>query len=127
MFIKFEPSACKDVVKEGTGETVPKTFEGYIKLQLISHVERLRIMSKCKFKIDSNGVVKKDEDPLDAIANMIEATQPYFGEINLVRLSDKKKFSSYEEMSFDQDCFGILTEASSQFLNGFKLGNGLPE
>lgn len=111
----FIPSKCK-------GET--KTFEGTITLKVLSTPEKFRLMAKCEFEIGEDGVAKKNLKQLNAIADLIEYTKPYFLKIDLKKIDGSKEFKSYDDLQYDDECSDILIEASTQFLNGFKLGNG---
>lgn len=111
----FTPSECK-------GDN-PK-FSGSITLKVLSTPEKFRLMSKCEFEVGDDGVVKKNMKQLSAIADMIDATKPYFLKVDLKRLSDNKVYQNYSELEFADECATILIEASTQFLNALKVGNG---
>lgn len=111
----FTPSECK-------GDD--RKFEGTITLKVLSTPEKFRLMSKCEFEIGDDGISKKSMKQLNAIADLIDATKPYYLKVNIKKVDGSKEYNSFEDMEYCEDCSTILIETSSKFLNGFKVGNG---
>jgi len=115
MEFEFIPSQCKGDDKQ---------FEGSITLKVLSTSEKFRLISKCEFELDAEGIAKKSMKQLSSIADIIDYTKPYFLKIQLKKVDGSKEYNSYDDLQFNDECSNILIETATQFLNGFKLGNG---
>jgi hypothetical protein len=111
----FTPSQCK-------GDD--KIFEGTVILKVLSTTQKFRLMSKCEFELTEDGLNKKSMKQLNIIADLIDATKPYFLKVEIKNISTGKEYKTFDDLEYNDECSTLLIECATQFMNGFKLGNG---
>lgn len=115
----------KYVPKDAKGDE--KKFEGHVELRMPLFEERLELVEKMGLETDDDGKVKFSEEKKSKISflvGLLKAARPFYVSVNLKRLSDGAVFESYEDLSSDSDCQGIITEVAGVVMNGLKVGNG---
>lgn len=114
MNISFTPSVCTDSVNE-KGVPVPATFDGTLVIRLPSAEERMEYMSEANINVE-------DLKSLKPMPYMMKKSYDHIVKIDLKKKSDGKKISTVDELRFDPDCFGIVTELAGKMMGGFVLG-----
>jgi hypothetical protein len=100
----YIPSYCK-------GDD--RTFEGKITLRVPSAPERFRYL-----RLATNLNNSDDGQNLEAIAVMIEKLEYHIEKVDIKRLSDGKRYTSYDDLTYDTGANQLLIETSSWLLNG---------
>ena len=116
--VKFVPSVAK-------GEE--KTFEGFIELKPLGFDERFEMLDVLGIDLDDEGKIELPQDKkaqIRMMRKMVDFAKKQYLTVSLKKLSTGEEYTSFDDLSIDQDCNGILIEVATQVMNGFKLGNG---
>jgi hypothetical protein len=111
--IEFVPELAK-------GES--PQFKGKITLKLPTFDERFGFFEHCGFDLNDKGEVDmKSTKPIPMLRKMVEYSQKFYQNVELERVSDGSKYSSFEDLSYDNDTSPILVEVAGLVMNGFKI------
>lgn len=110
-----------------TFKFVPKSlegteFSGHVMIDLLKYTDRLRLTSKCQFKIDESGKIAVGVEALETIATMIDLSEPHIKEVDIK--SKDTHFKSFEDLQCGAPsdlCGKILSECASVVMNGNEL------
>jgi hypothetical protein len=112
--LKFIPSA---VSAEGA------TLTGHLILKVPNLSEKLDIEAVRGSSLDGDGNVTTEKIPVVKILkDVLKLVQPFFIEVQITK-ADKTEHKSYDDLSDDPDCHGILIEVATKYMSGFKVGN----
>lgn len=100
-------------------------FEGEVMLAPLSFDQRYGMIEECGFELDEKGEVGANLKALGPMRKMVKLSKPHIKKVNLVRKSDKKHFTSYDELTMDSDCDKILIGIASFLMGGNKPGKPL--
>lgn len=114
MDVKFIPSVCTDKEKSKA------TFSGHIDMKVPTFDERYQFIEDCGIDVMDDGGVEKKGSNFSIIRNMVKASAKFYKSVSLTRLSDGKKFESFDELSMDPECDVILIEAAKEVRQGFR-------
>jgi hypothetical protein len=113
---KFVPSLCK-------GED--KKLNGYLMLKVPNFSERMDLQDMRSSQSIEDGKIVQEKIPvMQMIRKIVAYLKPFFIEIKLSSLDGSKVIASYDEMTEDENCHGILIEIAGQYATGLPLGNG---
>lgn len=112
----FIPSAC-------TGDEA--TFEGSIELRFPSFDEKFDYLEGMNVQVEDDGSVGMGgtSDRLKMMRKMVAMSAKHYVSVSLKNKSSGEEFKSFEDMTADGDCHGILIEVASKLLQGLKVGN----
>lgn len=113
MNISFIPEAC-------VGEKAQ--FEGALVIRLPSAEERCDYMAEANINFAEvrEGI---NNSALKPMGMLIRKSYDHIVKVDLKKKSDGKKVNSIEDLKYDPDCFGILTEIAGKLMSGgFVLG-----
>jgi hypothetical protein len=113
MEIDWKPNAAK-------GDDA--VFSGSIKMRVPTFSERYEYMESAGFEIGEDGAVEANMKQMGAIRRLVEKSKAHYGAVDLTRVSDGKKFSSYEEMETDPACDPIIIEFAMACMTGVQPG-----
>ena len=130
----FIPKACYDRKAwedvrneqgEKTGERkevdVKATFSGELVIYRPTIDERYEFAELLGLDVSKDGeVVQSEGSVVKMMRNLLRASEKFYAKVALKRLSDGQEFKSFEELSVDPDCEGILIEVGMQIKNGFR-------
>jgi hypothetical protein len=113
--IKFVPQAA-------SGKH-PK-FEGDVTIRTPTNVELWELLEVLGYELGDDGKVKAvtDEGKIKKMAKMVKASLPFIAAVNLTKLKEGTKLSTVDDLMYDRDCQGILTEVATAIIQGFGPG-----
>lgn len=97
-------------------------YKGVVKLKLLKFSERSRLIKIVNFKVESENQVVTLADKYESNACLAEIVNEYL--ISLEVYKGNKKFSSLEELDYDDDVVSFYTEVGMVLIKGVDLGNG---
>lgn len=134
--VKFIPKVCgphteivmvpAKVVGEAMGQKTVKreaSFKGFILLRGTTYDERMEMLESNQLMANAKGEVT--DTPISVISELrklVKKSQEHYIKVELERLSDGKKFTSFEEMAIEPECDAILSEVGFALRSGFKPG-----
>lgn len=121
MNIGFVPSVCK-------GDNA--TFKGSIIIRVPTFFEKMEYQEKADLnfaafeKLSQEGLTQSEKLDImksisPSIRKLAEMSVKHYVKIDLERVSDGKKFSSFEDMSYEPDCGEIIMEVANGLLTQF--------
>lgn len=110
---KFTPEACK-------GENA--VFSGDIILTAPTFDDRYDYIEKANFEMDENGQIKAGLSQMPALRKMVKFSQKHYKEVSLINNKTAETYGSFDDLTYDPACDGILIEVAMALMNGFKLG-----
>lgn len=125
MQIKFVPTLCTDheVEENGQKSLVKATFMGHLVLKGNTYDERMELLESMGLTANAQGEVSGAQIPIvSQLRKLVKKSQEHYVSVDLERISDGKKFTSFEEMSTDGECDPIITEVGYALRSGFKPG-----
>ncbi len=114
MEIVYTPAVCKKV------EDQEPTFTGTLKLKVPNFDERYQFIEDAGLDVGDDGGLQKKGGNFAIIRNLVKASEKFYISVDLARISDGKKFTSFQEMTMDSDCDEVLIEIAKEIRSGFK-------
>lgn len=107
-----------DYVPTEAREGDNQLYRGSVKIEEPDVLQRLEYMSE--LEMDKTGKVdkKKLEKHWKSLIPVLKKAKNHILQVDLVRLSDEKRYSCYDDLSHDMSCTNMLIEISSVVLNG---------
>lgn len=126
--IQFVPSVCKVTTNKKTHEVVQPTFSGTVTLRKLTCDEKYALLESCGFEVDEadgETTVKtpKGKSPFSTLRTLISMSKGHYEAVDLTRLADGQKFTSFDDMDTEDDCHPIMTEVANRMVAGFQVGN----
>lgn len=114
MELEYVPKACRgDKAK----------FQGSILLRVPTFDEKYQYIEESGFELEDDGTVRASIKQIGALRKIAKLAEKHCLKVTLEKLDDKKKISSYQEMTEDPDCEALILELATGLLNQFKPGN----
>lgn len=120
MEINFEPSVCRE--KTVDGQLVNNTFEGHIRLKVPTFDERYQFTEDCGMVVADDGGIERKASNFTIMRNMVKLSQKFYVSVEMKKLADGSVYTSFDELSADPDCDGILLEVAREVRSGFRPG-----
>lgn len=104
-------------------------FKGEIVLKLPAYEERLEMLADHPELLeDSQQSGSKKKQNMSAlqmktVLAMVKWSYNYYNKVDLVRLADKKKFTSLDDLRYSNDTQAIIQDVAVKLAQGFELGN----
>lgn len=114
MEILYTPSVCKQVDDQAP------TFKGEIKVKVPNFEERYQFIEDAGLDVGDDGGIQKRGGNFAIIRNMVKASEKFYVSIDLTRISDDKKFNSFQDLTMDSTCDEILIEVAKEIRSGFR-------
>jgi len=117
MNISFIPESCK-------GEAA--LFEGSLVIRMPTADERCDYLAEANINFEDLKVAGGTAY-LKPVASMMRSSYEHIVKIDLKKKADGKKITTVDDLKYDNDCFGILSELATKMTNGgFLLGKTSP-
>lgn len=125
MKVKFSPALCDG-----------KAFEGHVILRMPTYAERLSFYNDDLIDETMGEPGKEPEtDEEKAIAakrlahrgrklmqSLAARLGDFVAEVSIKRLSDGFEFKTFEQLNYDSDMVGVLTECSQRLIGKYEVG-----
>lgn len=111
--VKFVPEICK-------GEE--KLFEGDITLRAVTFDERCDYMEKVGLDVAEDGKVETLKGKLQMIRRLVSLSKAHYEAVNLVKVSTGETYTSFDDLTVDQEAYPILNEVGTWLINGLSMG-----
>lgn len=115
--IQFVPAVCK-------GET--PTFSGSVTLKKMTFDEKYKVLENCGVEVEegeggkTNVKTPAGSQMFKTIRAMVAASKPAYVSVDLTRMADGAKFTSFDDLDTDGECDGVLAEIGQAWFMGFK-------
>jgi len=93
-------------------------FSGAVTVDVPKYTDRLRLLKDVNFSIGDKELDKTSG--VESMIRMIELAPNYIKEVDVIRLADGKKYTSFEELNDDAD--EVCVEITKLVFEGVKLG-----
>lgn len=94
-------------------------YNGHIKLKIPNGIEKLDIAKKCVYFINEAGELK-ERNQYEAARLLIEELKERVTQVSVK--SEEYTFESFDDLSYDDVGFQILSELGQKLVGGFRLG-----
>jgi hypothetical protein len=116
--IEFEPSLCKEITNEAGEKTLPK-FKGKIVLRRPTFDDRSQFAEEIDFEaLDPEGGSVDKKKSISVMRKLVKMSESFYQSVDIERLSDGQKFSSFDDLSVEVGCTEILMEAATFLVSG---------
>ena len=105
-------------------EEAPAVYEGEVKVRGANAPQRMKYMREINVGLDSSGEIS-DLDSISRTEKLFEIAGKHIEDVNLKRVDDGYEIKSFDELSYDSDCLGLVTSIANKILTGVKLGKEL--
>jgi hypothetical protein len=124
----YKPVQCSDQTGQD-GEITPATFSGEVVLKVPAYEQKLEMLVAHPEMMDEDlgkkkkGSSKVSLSEMRTVLAMVKWSYEFYQKVDLVRLSDKKKITSLDDLRYDAGCQGIIQDVAARLSQGFELGN----
>ncbi len=112
--IKFVPEVCK-------GEAA--TFDGYIDFAALSFDQRCEYLEKVGTKVGEDGKLESVSDRIALMRSLVATSKAHYLVVDLTKKSTGEVYKSFDDMTYDPDCYPILNEVAMLLIQGLSMGN----
>lgn len=121
--MKFTPAACREQTvtgEDGTVKVTPPMFSGTITLKVPTYDERYEYIEECGIDVGDDGDVSKKKSNLSIMRSMVKFSQKFYVSVDIKKIEIGHEYKSFEDLSLDPDCDGILMEVAREVRGGFR-------
>lgn len=127
MKVRVEPA----VTKEGDG--VPAAYSGFVMMRIPDYFERMELLEEVSEAFAGEEPPPEDETEAQAkrreirrlnrrIRYLARKMEPFVEEVELTRLADGFKFTSYDEVKHDTELASVVTELATWVVGKHQVG-----
>lgn len=95
-------------------------ISGKIALKSPTYRQRLKMIGDCQFEFDSNGEVKIDTGYMDTLIKMIDASVPFYEEVDVKKGDVTAK--NFDELEQHSEFDAIIQDAAQIIMRAGQLG-----
>lgn len=120
------PSICK-VSQDERGMDIEPLYTGHVKMRVPNYDERMEIIESCNIQIaegeDEKAVVARvKRGGMSFIRAVAKVLPNYVTDVFIERLDDKYLFKSFEDLSYDSEMSGVITELAGKLVGKYQVG-----
>lgn len=99
-------------------------ISGRVEVKIPTYPERLRLLSKLKFKVDkdTNTIVNESSEGLERMAISIEMLESFIVKVDCEIKESKEKLETFHDLCMFAECQDVLVKASTDLIQGISLG-----
>jgi hypothetical protein len=113
----FVPDICKEAISE-SGEKTPPAFTGKIVLFLPNFDERFELIEQVESGLldGEPGETERKHNKIAFARRLVRAAKPFFKSVDITRVSDGKRFESFDDLSYCQSFDKALIAAGERLM-----------
>jgi hypothetical protein len=104
-----------------TDDVTPNPYSGKVKVKVLKFLERNKLLREVNFKLSNKGEADINAN-LESVDKLSEIVKDNLLSLDVKK--GKKKFTSLDELEYDNDVTNFFTEIGLVLVRGVDLGNG---